>query len=628
MYWDPTLVWRLEIRQGPSQSDPLIYEINNFVPCCSNSGPNPNDNAISTSTNQITNPQFAEVSFTNDLTITTAGTYPIAPGWNLILTGAGTTTLTQLVLSGSQNNINNPPFALKINNSGWTTSILQQTFNMNGGIWANGAIAGLLTGRAEITSEPITMNYVPSDAGTPVSIFTKTLTTGVFQSVGGAVTIGPSTDTDLSNVAFVNIQIVLPPTGIVDISNIQITGQDGLLAIDFVLPEYHQETIERNIDHQFNVFKDPLMRKPIPSYLVGWDFPFNPSQTGTVFSSAAGANTSFYTWDQTIIFQSVSNSMQTSRVTNGFLSVSASLAGQMAIIQYLPSQDAMELLDAPISAYLTAAALAPGPVPTSIPCTVSLWVTADASLPSANAGNSIVATLDANGKPATFHGNWTEIAPLNGQNAFFNLTTDEVALDSLWNNAMNNPLKQSATFFAIVIGFGTIPLANSIVVHSVGLQKGKIGTKPAPQTFDEVLRECQYYYEQSYEPGVAPGTVTNFGGHLNIQNFLINGGNIAAKPGIFELNYNVIKNTIPGISIYSPANGSGDAIQITLWNGGSVISTATVPFAANWQVVNSGLYRTTYQPASFTSLVNPAAVAAAPQSGIFYHYVLNSRLGA
>src|SRR6476660_3556837 len=32
MYWDPNKVWRLEIRRGPTQSDPLIYEINNFSP--------------------------------------------------------------------------------------------------------------------------------------------------------------------------------------------------------------------------------------------------------------------------------------------------------------------------------------------------------------------------------------------------------------------------------------------------------------------------------------------------------------------------------------------------------------------------------------------------------------------
>ena len=145
IYWDTTLVWRLEIRQGPTQSDPLIYEINNFIPCCSGSAPtppNPNQPGIYFLENQITNPQFAETFFTNDLTIKIAGTYHIAPGWDLILGGGpGTTVITQLLLSGSQNISNNPPFALKINNSGWGTAILQQTFNHNGSIWASGACA-------------------------------------------------------------------------------------------------------------------------------------------------------------------------------------------------------------------------------------------------------------------------------------------------------------------------------------------------------------------------------------------------------------------------------------------------------------------------------------------------------
>lgn len=32
MYWNESQVYRLEIRHGNSQTDPLIYEINNFVP--------------------------------------------------------------------------------------------------------------------------------------------------------------------------------------------------------------------------------------------------------------------------------------------------------------------------------------------------------------------------------------------------------------------------------------------------------------------------------------------------------------------------------------------------------------------------------------------------------------------
>src|SRR5258708_18804321 len=52
LYFNDELVYRIEIRQGQSQSDPLIWEINNYVP--EGSGNNPISANI-TSDNQVTN---------------------------------------------------------------------------------------------------------------------------------------------------------------------------------------------------------------------------------------------------------------------------------------------------------------------------------------------------------------------------------------------------------------------------------------------------------------------------------------------------------------------------------------------------------------------------------------------
>lgn len=514
MYWNPDLVWRLEIRQGPTQSDPLIYEINNFSP--GQGGVSPNDLTILTSENEITNPQFAQINFLSPLTITTAGTYDIGPGWQLILVGPGSSTVSQVIASGASIDVkprdNSVPYALRIANTGWTTATLRQTLNHNGALWAGGAVGGVLAGNSEVTNETVTMQYNPSDGGMPEVILSALLKPGNFVEFSGVVDIpAPSTNNDLSTVAFVNIDIVLPATGIVNLSDIQLTGQNTPLPSTLTinqLPIYKEDTIERGIDHEFHYYLPKLEYKPIPSYLVGWDFPLNPAQFGTVIGPLnTGPNKSFYAWDQTIVFQSVTNGIQTSRVTSDFFSISASATTQAAIIQYLPLPMARELLDDPLSVYLDASALAPGPVPTSIPCTISLWATTDVSLPTITPGNSLVATLDANGKPATFNGNWTEIAPLNGQDATFNLTTLPEIFNGYWNNSPN-VLSQTATFFAIVIGFGSITAANSIVFRNVGLQKGTIATRPSPQTPDEVLRECQFYFEKSYNPEVVAQTTT------------------------------------------------------------------------------------------------------------------------
>jgi hypothetical protein len=635
MYFDDSEVYRLEVRQGPTQSDPLIYEINNVI--AGQGGITPNNLELATAGNQSTNPQFAEVYFTTPLTLTMAGTYRIAPGWQLILTGTGTTTLTQLILSGNQNIVGNPPFALKINNSGWTTAILQQTFNNNGAIWANGAIAGLIVARAEITNETVTMNYVPSDAGTPVVIFSASLTTGNYAQFDGAVDIVPSTDTDLSSVAFVNIQLVLPPTGIVDITNIQITGQSLPLPSSFDpatdLPAFQQETVERNIDHQFHIFKPQLSYKPIPSYLIGWDFPLNPAQLGSSIGPlATGANTSFYAWDQTIIFQSVNSGIAVSRGPSGNIQLAASVATQIALIQYLPQIQARKILNDKIAVNIAANATS------NILCTVSLWYTKGSVLPSTvGSNNSIVATLDSNGKPATFNqptgGTWIEVPPLNGQEQTFTLSasSNNNFTDFNFNGWDMKGVADTglATYFAIVVGTATIPLAAEIYIDSISLCEGDIATRPAPQSYDEVLRQCQFYYEQSYVPGTVPGSLTNVGLMLNLQNVYINGGNIAIVPGAFELQFKTVKNTIPVLSFYSPANGAANSVQVTLFNGGSVISTANPAFSSNWTLIgsSSSVYNATYLPGSFTNLVNPAATATAPQSVMAYQYVADSRLG-
>src|SRR5437762_3541778 len=104
LYFDPNLVYRIEIRHGNSQTDELIWEINNFVPG-SGSSSSLTSLAILFAENQISNGSFSDVLFTPTLTssgqptltITLSGTYPIAPGWDLVLTGSGSTTLTQLI---------------------------------------------------------------------------------------------------------------------------------------------------------------------------------------------------------------------------------------------------------------------------------------------------------------------------------------------------------------------------------------------------------------------------------------------------------------------------------------------------------------------------------------------------
>lgn len=628
LYFDPTLVYRIEIRHGDSQTDELIWEINDFVPCCSGSSSDSSLQILSAE-NQISNSQFSQITFLSPISITTAGTYEIAPGWELILTGVGTTTITQLVFTGDQLIPQNPPYALRIANSGWGSALLIQRLNGQGAIWQSGAIGMSIAARAVSSPQPITLSLVPEAPSTPTTVISATLTTAGFQFIQGVANVPPSDNSNLSNVTYVDAQITLPANGSIDISNVQLVGQDSPLSTSQLLTTsipYQQEPIERQIDHLFHYYRLPLERKPIPSYLVGWSFPLNPAQLGTVFSSAAGANTSFYSWDQTIIFQSANSGIQTSRVTNGFFSISASVASQAAIIQYLPSTQARLLCSILTSVYIEAFSLKAGNIPDPLKITISLWATADGSLPSIASNNSIVATLDANGKPATFNGNWTELLPLNSQEASATLLLDPIAFDGWWNG---NALASTATYFAIVIGTATIPMSNSVILESVSLQKGAVSSPPGAQTPDDVLRECQFYYEKSYQPGITPGTVTATNSLTNLQNNSgVAGPNQTARPGVFTLNYKGTKNTAPVISFYGVSAGTVNNVDVDLWNGGSVVATAFVAFTTNWVASGSiGLDCATYNPNTFTALGTGGGVAAGPQAVMKYHYVADSRLG-
>ena len=653
MYFNEDLVYRLEIRKGPLQSDPLIYMINNYM-VGTGGGMTPTNTDILTANNQITNPQFSVVNFGVPpsgtqpvLTISTAGTYNIAPGWQLVLTGTGSVTLTQLILSGSQNFIDNPNYALQVNSNGFSSVQLIQQFNNNGALWSLGAVGMSILVKAVTNPAMVTLFYQPS-TGAATQIAQGIIPITGFAPFGGFTNLNnpaptpispgnASTNTDLSTVAYVQAVINLPSNGEVQISNVQLMGQDAPLPSNFntsAIPDYQQQTNEREIDHTFHYYNPQLRYKPIPSYLVGWDFPLNPAQFGsTVGPITAGfIDNSFYSWDQTIVFQSVDASVTASRGNGGELYLTTGANTQIAIIQYLPLYKAREILNNAIS--VNVAAVANGQ---TIGCTISLWYTSNVSLPSTIASNlSLVSSLDANGHPSSVVAGWNEVPRINGQNAFFTvqqlLTTN--FFDYNFNGWNLNGVAgvNTANFFAIVIGTAQITSGNQIRFGSVGLMNGMIATRPAPQSPDEVLRECQYYYEQSYNPGVIPGTVTNTGIRfadcpLSAQ---VQSGFISFFKNTFEVQFLQVKQASPVMTFISAA-GTAANVSMGVYDGnpfGHYTYGLVDVGISNWTALQTSDHNIIYQPNNNTVIHDFGAENQGSQMGIiFYHYVADSRLG-
>src|SRR6478736_4050174 len=117
----------------------------------------------------------------------------------------------------------------------------------------------------------------------------------------------------------------------------------------------------------FNYYKAGLDFKPIPSYLVGWDFPLNPAQFLGSNVPASGAAGSKYVWDQTIMFQSEASGINVNRSPSGTLLLqAAAVDSKVAIIQYLSQTEAREILTNPLSSMLTTHASPTAGIPGTI----------------------------------------------------------------------------------------------------------------------------------------------------------------------------------------------------------------------------------------------------------------------
>lgn len=480
--------------------------------------------------NMLSNTQFVEVLFdpSTGINYTSSGagtiTFPIAPDWDLIVTftGVGTLEVQRLSIAGNANLETNPPYVLGVtagsNISGVT---LRQRLAHNPGIWsaldtsAGGYVAAFMLLGPNTNA---TMSYDPS-VGAPTQLVAGNNVSAEYTSYRNTVQLDPSANTDTSATGYVDILISLSASGTSLITSIQIIGLDT--DVDGI--NYIQEPVKRQIDHLFNYYNDLLQYKPIKSYLVGWNFPLNPAQFlgSSVSAQAVGANKSYYAWDQTIVFQSADSGLTISRDSTGALKILAAVAGKQAIVQYLPAPVAIEMLSRRKCVHVCANANV------ALNATVSLWYT-KTSLPSTiGSNNSIVATLDANGYPVTQNGTWIPVPRSGLSNAQTTTTATNAAQFTIntpppgaasfnnysfagWDMEGNVDIN-SATFFAIVIGTAEVAMNNYVLWQDIACQDGDIATPTAAQSMQEVLVECQYYYEKSFNLNIVPAQNVGLG---------------------------------------------------------------------------------------------------------------------
>ena len=626
IYFESEVVYRLEFRQGPTQAYPLIYEVNNYV--AGTGGSTPVDTVAFASSNQITNPQFSLINFTSPWTISATDPDPIeiGPGWFLDVAGTGSVTITQVPLNSTNANPSNAPYALQLTLVGWAADsiFLRQRFQQNGMLWADKIISSTITTRVEGAPRSISAILVDSNSATLGTVLSVPAVNEAWNEFTGYAQLPATTNPDTPPVAYIDYKLAIPNNIDIYVTSIQLVVQE--LPIE---PSFEQDSIDRQIDHTFHYYKPGLEYKPIPSYLVGWDFPLNPAQFGsTQAATAIGANKSKYVWDQTIIFQSADSGVGVTRGANGELLLTAAATTKMAVIQYLGATEAKKLLNSPLCVNVSARAS------TATTASVSLWYTTDVTLPVITTGtnNSIVLTLDANGLPATQNGTWTEVPKPGSSKQFVigtNATTNfnDYPLSG-WD--LEGVVDAGTTFFAIVIGTASVTIAGTVGFNSISLQAGSIATRPAPQTLDEVLRDCQYYYETSFAvyTTASPIVASELNAVVAPMNPEVVGGATGCYPLAFGYRYSAPKRVASTLAFYSGTSTTTGKVEAYLVTTTGGLTFAEVTFATYFtNFTHDGVNGFSYYGNTAGSMVAPAASASPGGANISYHFTANSRLG-
>lgn len=616
------------IRVESSEDVPqFVREAQPYVPSSGDSS------VTSAFVNELSNPQFAEVLFTSptiySFNAASLEVVSIAPGWDIIVScaGVGSVTLSQVTPTGALNRITNPGTLLNIDSAGLSRLRLRQRIYGSPNLWGDGYLAASFVGRTyEGTSSIVTMYYSQSD-GTVVDeeLVAGTLTAdGLYADYPGSALIPVSSSTEFFPDAYVDIELDIPLSQQIDITSIMLAFT-GDVSVDNI--DYDQESLDRQVDHLFHYYKPQLDFKPIPSYLVGWDFPLNPGQVNG-FTVAAPAAANAYTWDQTILFQSTISQIATSRAADGSIvmtSADATDSTQIALIQYLPQSLVSELLKNPLSVNIRGLSNNTG----GLNGTVSLWYTTNVSVPVLPL--SLVTTLDAAGHPSAVVAGWTEITRSNQMgNAEFDLaaTIDDYGFNG-WDLS-GGSIPGTATYFAIVVGTEAIINTKTVTFNSISVVPGDIPTRPAPISADECLRQCEYYYEKSYNNTTAIGTASTYvNSVVATQLTTVPAVNTEVHPGAFSVNYRTPKRTnSPTITMYSPDNGASAFVNVLLYNGATPQGAGANVAITNWTSFGAGSKGFGFFPGTASAIYAPAAgVLAAPNGVIYFHYTVEARLG-
>jgi len=624
IYFEADVVYRLEFRQhidpftGPSQSDPLIYLVENYV--AGTGGSTPVNTVAFTSDNQVSNPQFALVDFTSPFTFTgaaPASPIQIGPDWVLELAGSGTVTLNQVPLNNTTPNPSNAPYALELTLSGWTANsvFLRQRFYQNGMLWANKIVSSTITAKVNGINQAISANLVDSNNSTLTNVLTVPAVDQTFNEFTGHGTLPATTNPNVPPSAYIDYKLALPSNCDIFVSSIQLIVEDMPVEQSFI-----QDSINRQIDYTFHDYRSSILFQPKDDILVAWNFSLNPWQQRTTAPTTIGSN--IYITDQTILSAQNPGSLSVSRATNGQLAittVAATTQQNFALVQYIDPTSILPYWGSILSSLATLSLTTTHGTLLNL----KMKLIYSATLPS---------TVDpiaswASNEPV-FTGQWTAINPINSPVNVLANGNGQFAY-----NGFQMPALAGSTQCLGIVFYTTSALGQNDVVsyNRISLVPNQFAIDSNPKTSDQVLRDSFFYYESSYAPGVLFGTPTA-GGSLFAEMLGIKAGTDSVRSRSFGFPFKeVARTTAPLVTLFSPITGTSGAVSANLLQNGSgpVGGTADATVSSFWATFLVSAPGLMYKCANGSSLLSGITTSADanPEGFITYHYTKDARLG-
>ena len=602
--------------------------------------------AVDAASNEVLNSQFVQVLFDvpagqSVYSVAVSGAdneIEIAPNWSLVTSGSGTVTLRQVGISNVDVETN-PPYALQVSTAGSITEVyLRQRLTASPRLLYGANLQGSVMAAGIFPTQVVTvsMTYEPSGGSSYMFFNDPTLATGAFTALSGAVAIDETANPDIAPDGYVDVKVSFTPLSTIQITSIQVIQVETTSSTS----PYIQESTPQQINGLFNYYLPQLSYKPIPSLLTGWDFPLNPAQFG--LSGNVGSDPA-YIWDQTIAKRGATAIAYTRQSITGGLqfTTAGTVPDSFMIMQYLTVPQAQEILGTRLSVNMFAYR---GSAGGAVTCRIYLFRGSSSAVFPDLSSNLMIGSLAADGtftknSTAGQGENWTEISRSQLGVPTFTLST--VTNNSDINNGTNdygfsgweitdNTQISDTDKFCMIVTFSYAAINTVVTVNSISLIPGDIPTRPAPQTANAVLQDCQYYYEKSYSTDITPGTASANGYVMTVQRaFGTVNINLRALSFLLPLKTQKVGVITSGlVSFYNPVSGTVDEVYGSLRIAGGATLSGNIA-ASSWTfsgaTATGGLNYITYLANTDANLLGTQV--GATEAIIEYHYTVDSRLG-